>query len=296
MKTRLALALVGLAPMLAPGLALAQWSDTLECYPAGQINGPGGWRAWDNVPGVAGVISTAQARSGANSMEITSPTDAIQQFEDITAGQWRCTAWVYVPSTATGVPWFIMLNTYNDLGPYNWSVQLSIDTDLNIISEVDTTVRPLHTPQTIVEDQWAEIRVDFDLDADAVTAWYNELQVTTGPWKRDAASTLTFQCLDLWGNLGGPIYYDDLSVQRLPLCPADLTGTAIAGQPGYGVSNGVLNNDDFFYYLGQFAAGNVGVADRTTSAIPGSPGYGVPNCVINNDDFFYFLALFAAGC
>ncbi|MCA9287429.1 MAG: hypothetical protein KDA05_02525 [Phycisphaerales bacterium] len=79
-------------------------------------------------------------------------------------------------------------------------------------------------------------------------------------------------------------------------CRPDLTTTAIAGSPGYGVPNGTLNNDDFFYYLGQFAAGNVAVCDLTTFAVPGSPGYGVPNGVLNNDDFFFYLALFAAGC
>ncbi|MEZ6235815.1 MAG: GC-type dockerin domain-anchored protein [Phycisphaerales bacterium] len=79
-------------------------------------------------------------------------------------------------------------------------------------------------------------------------------------------------------------------------CEPDLTTGAIAGQPGYGVPNGVLNNDDFFYYLAQFAAGNLAVADLTTGAIAGQPGYGVPNGVLNNDDFFYYLAIFAAGC
>ena len=79
-------------------------------------------------------------------------------------------------------------------------------------------------------------------------------------------------------------------------CAPDLTTGAIAGQPGYGAPNGVLNNDDFFYYLAQFAAGNVAVADLTTGAIAGQPGYGVPNGIINNDDFFYYLAIFAAGC
>ena len=34
----------------------------------------------------------------------------------------------------------------------------------------------------------------------------------------------------------------------------------------------------------------------TTTAIPGSPGYGVPNGILNNDDFFYFLSQFAVGC
>ena len=80
-----------------------------------------------------------------------------------------------------------------------------------------------------------------------------------------------------------------------PACRPDLTTGAVPGQPGYGVPDGTLNNDDFFYYLAQFAAGNVAVADMTTTAVPGSAGYGVPNGVINNDDFFFYLSIFAAG-
>lgn len=79
-------------------------------------------------------------------------------------------------------------------------------------------------------------------------------------------------------------------------CVPDLTAGAIPGQAGYGAPNGVVNNDDFFYYTAQFAAGNLAVADLTTTAIPGSVGYGVPNGVISNDDFFYYLMVFSAGC
>ncbi len=85
-------------------------------------------------------------------------------------------------------------------------------------------------------------------------------------------------------------------VAQAPKCPADLTAAAIPGTPGYGQPNGTVNNDDFFYYLAQFAAGNALVADMTTTAIPGSAGYGIPNAAVNNDDFFYYLALFAAPC
>ncbi|MEZ6234985.1 MAG: GC-type dockerin domain-anchored protein [Phycisphaerales bacterium] len=81
-----------------------------------------------------------------------------------------------------------------------------------------------------------------------------------------------------------------------PSCVPDLTTGAVPGQPGYGVANGVVNNDDFFYYLAQFAGGNAAVCDLTTGAVPGQPGYGVPNGVLNNDDFFYYLIVFAAGC
>ncbi len=82
----------------------------------------------------------------------------------------------------------------------------------------------------------------------------------------------------------------------LSTCRPDLTTGAIPGLPGYGTPNGTLNNDDFFYYLSQFAAGNLAVADLTNGAVPGTPGYGVPNGTLNNDDFFYYLTLFAAGC
>ncbi|MEZ6233179.1 MAG: GC-type dockerin domain-anchored protein [Phycisphaerales bacterium] len=81
-----------------------------------------------------------------------------------------------------------------------------------------------------------------------------------------------------------------------PSCEPDLTTGAIPGAPGYGTPNGILNNDDFFYYLNEFAAGNIPVCDLTTGAVAGQPGYGVPNGVLNNDDFFYYLAIFAEGC
>ncbi|MEZ6235585.1 MAG: GC-type dockerin domain-anchored protein [Phycisphaerales bacterium] len=80
------------------------------------------------------------------------------------------------------------------------------------------------------------------------------------------------------------------------VCRPDLTTTAVAGTPGYGVPDGILNTNDFFYYLAQFAAGNLAVADLTASAVAGTPGYGVPNGVLSNDDFFFYLVLYAAGC
>ncbi|MCA9288025.1 MAG: hypothetical protein KDA05_05540, partial [Phycisphaerales bacterium] len=73
-------------------------------------------------------------------------------------------------------------------------------------------------------------------------------------------------------------------------CRPDLSGSAVAGAPGYGVPNGVVSNDDFFFYLQLFAASDLR-ADLTTTAIVGQPGYGVPDGVLQNDDFFYYLTL-----
>ena len=111
-----------------------------------------------------------------------------------------------------------------------------------------------------------------------------------------AGVLLTLTLEDITTVLNGTLTLAAGGQAVLPTCTPDLTTGAIAGQPGYGTPNGVLNNEDFFYYLGQFAAGNLAVADLTTGAIAGQPGYGVPNGVLNNEDFFYYLALFAAGC
>jgi len=123
------------------------------------------------------------------------------------------------------------------------------------------------------------------------------------PWPNLAGSHVASPGAPLYPE---PLYYNGnlfsegwrigFETYMLPECRADITRTAIPGAIGYGVPNGTLNNEDFFYYTAQFAAGNMAVADLTTAAIAGQAGFGVPNRVITNDDFFYYLMLFNAGC
>ncbi|MCB9841592.1 MAG: PQQ-dependent sugar dehydrogenase [Phycisphaeraceae bacterium] len=130
--------------------------------------------------------------------------------------------------------------------------------------------------------------------------------IPAGPAAPPGPSVFLFDMGDNLTSFGegpdGELYYTDQNSGQLwkivavACSDADLTNGAVPGQPGYGVPNGVLTNDDFFYYLAQFAAGNVAVADLTTGAVAGQPGYGVPNGVITNDDFFYYLTIFGAGC
>lgn len=87
-------------------------------------------------------------------------------------------------------------------------------------------------------------------------------------------------------------------------CRVDLTSGAIPGAPGYGVPNGIVNNDDFFYYVNAYAtrlgcAGSVycpSPPDMTSVWPPGSSGYGQLDGVLTLDDFYYYLSLFATGC
>ncbi len=79
-------------------------------------------------------------------------------------------------------------------------------------------------------------------------------------------------------------------------CPVDLTTLSTPGSQFYGQPDGIVDREDFFYFLDQLALANLAVADLTTNAIPTLPGFGVPNGVLNNDDFFYYLLKYAEGC
>ncbi|MBX3365005.1 MAG: hypothetical protein KF866_09590 [Phycisphaeraceae bacterium] len=79
-------------------------------------------------------------------------------------------------------------------------------------------------------------------------------------------------------------------------CPADFSGASDPNDPDYGIPDGQVDASDFFYYLDQFAAGNLAVADLTGSSDPNDPAYGVPDGQIDATDFFYFLDIFVVGC
>jgi MYXO-CTERM domain-containing protein len=68
----------------------------------------------------------------------------------------------------------------------------------------------------IVYDQWVEIRVDFDLDADTVDAYYNGAMIATGSWTSGSYPTLAFANVDLYAPHGEPVFYDDLSLVPTP--------------------------------------------------------------------------------
>ena len=76
-------------------------------------------------------------------------------------------------------------------------------------------------------------------------------------------------------------------------CPMPGMNYTQALVPGYRIV--AKSADGSFIYLTD-ASGNLAVCDMTSTAVTGQPGYGVSNGVLNNDDFFYYLALFAGGC
>lgn len=88
-------------------------------------------------------------------------------------------------------------------------------------------------------------------------------------------------------------YFVNASLAR---CAPDLTGSSDPNDPTYGQPDGILDAADFFYFLDQFAAGNLAAADLSGSTDPNDPGYGNPDGVLDAADFFFYLDAFAEGC
>ncbi len=197
--------LFGLVLILAAA-ASAQWSENFDSYTAGSgIYGQGGWTCWGDDPAYDAYVSAAQSKSAPNSIEIISTSDAVQEF-NITSGDWVISAWHYIPSTATGQQFFILL-TYYEGSSSDWALQLKFDNDIGQMS-----VEEGSGLVDIVDDQWVEVKVEIMLAANTQNIYYNGTFVETIPWS-PSSGILEFDALDLFSDGGDSIFWDDIVVE-----------------------------------------------------------------------------------
>jgi hypothetical protein len=272
------------ALLMAAGTASAQWSENFDSYAAGSLGTQGGWDGWDGSTGAYGTVTTDQARSAPNSMAAAGGTDAVQQFNPpVDAGQWTFTGHVYVPGSIDDNTYWILQNLYtHDGGSYRWTVQVVMDPINGSVNEdmaefygdgVDDGFNYL----ALIQDQWVEIRSEFDFDNDYVETYYGGQLLSWGEIDYDPGLTgieyIQVQNLDLYGPQAVAAYHDDLSFNQ-------------GGDPcldGYANCNGdgAVNTVDFLCYLQLYSAGNI-AADCN----------GDNN--VNTQDFLCFLGLWSA--
>jgi uncharacterized repeat protein (TIGR01451 family) len=204
---------------LYDGVLNPGWADNFDSYPTGfQLHGQGGWKGWDNVPGAGALTSNVQAQSTPNSVAVVGATDLTHPYSGYTSGAWTYTAYQYIPLSFSGTTYFILLNTYNDGGPNNWSLQMSFDSGTNLV----TNDGPVGGTLPMIIGQWVEIRVEIDLDADTQSVYYGGDLLFTGSWTEgmSGGGVLNIANVDLFANGASVVYYDDISLSPTadPIC------------------------------------------------------------------------------
>ncbi len=203
------------------------WFEDFDAYPLGSgMHGQGGWKGWDDNPVGDAVVSNAQAHGAPQSVDIAGPSDLVHEFCGYTSDDWTHTAWMYVPGDfqSGGAQdrgsYFVLLNTYNDGGPYNWSVQLRADSDTGTF--IRDGVNPTSLP--LITDRWVKVEVDISLSANLYRVYYGGTELgiaeswTAGVFG-GGGGVLEIAAVDLFANGSTSVYWDDLSVR--PLIPRE---------------------------------------------------------------------------
>ena len=215
---------VGIALALAVPAQAGPYFDDFEGYAVGSnVHGQGGWEGWDGDANAGALVSDVQAFSGAKSVNVTGGSDLVKPFTGVAGGQWTFSVKQFVPSTSTGTPYVILMNSYP--ANKNWSVQIEQNTATGQAAEVDgkgSGTLPF------VKDQWADWRFFIDLTQNNVEGWYNGKLLTTHTWQTDGINE--FQAVDLFANGSGPVFYDDVRLDSGFVIPEPGTiGLALLG-------------------------------------------------------------------
>lgn len=211
------LVIVGLS-----SVASAVFTEDFDGYATGsQLHGQGGWKGWDNDPTWSAPTSALHSVSPNNSAEIGGWSDLVHEF-NVAGGVWQLSIMQFIPDGSTGQNYFILLNEYNDGGPYDWSVQLNFDLTAGLVIS-DFALLPINY------DQWVELKFDIDLNANTVYEYYGGDLLSSHQWDDDASNTIG--AIDLYSEGASPVYYDDFRL--IPPIPAP--GAMLLGSIGVGL-------------------------------------------------------------
>ncbi len=211
---------------VAPPVAAA-WRDRFEAYENGSgMHGQGAWKGWDNDPAFDAYVTDVQADSGLKSVDIAADADLVHTFTDTDSGQWVFSAWQYIPGDFTSGSgpldpgtYFLLLNTYNDGGPYHWSVQCVADSNDGLMKvSYGNGQNTIDVPY--ITDRWVEIQALIDLDADWTQVYYDDELIAEYSWTGGiyggGGGAANITAVDLFANDSSSVYYDDVTLAPDP--------------------------------------------------------------------------------
>ncbi len=183
------------------------------------------WTTWSEAPGTGedAYISDEQALSGSNSVKIdaaSNVSDLILIMNDYTEGAFEVELNMYVPTGGHG---YYNLQKSTTPGE-EWAFQLDLPADGTAIVDAGGFGA---AEFTFAFDQWLDLLVRVDLDADWATFYYNGTMIIEYQWSlgTDGVEGLhTLGGMNVYANGVDALFYiDDLDVR--PIAPTrDITG------------------------------------------------------------------------
>jgi hypothetical protein len=213
------------------------WSDNFDSYTAGSLlGGQGGWFPWGDNPDANANVSNAQSHSPSNSVDITGGCDMVHQWDNVNYGNCTFRVWTFVPSDFEGSSYIILLSLYAG-DSSKWDLQIHFNPDTSMLEDYDSTNA---TPYVI--NGWGEVRIEIDFVHDWQDVYYNDVLWLSKSWTNGTSGqgVLALNAVDLYGESGTTVYYDDISVwgMQAPAQP-ELEIGPITG--GFGVKSTVKN-------------------------------------------------------
>ncbi|HOC43161.1 MAG TPA: hypothetical protein PKJ99_09115 [Thermoanaerobaculales bacterium] len=220
MKVRwFVLGVVAAVALALPATVQAQvFYDDFDSYAAGStIIGQGGWQGWAGGTASNATVVNTFFHSSPNSLAVSGGCDVVQTWGGITSGLWYAKAWTYVPSTQTGDMFFILLNTYDGAcagsTDCNWSVQVDLcaagcnnGTPGYVVNLGGSDV-PGTGMAPLITNQWVELVVEINLDANTYTVYYDGVAFDSQTWTTTGLQAI--QCMDLYSDASSESYMDD---------------------------------------------------------------------------------------
>jgi hypothetical protein len=144
-------------------------------------------------------------------VEIANASDLVHEYANITSGIWTYKTWQYIPSSLNGQTYFILMNQYDDAGTtLNWSTEVMFDgaTDLLVNDGITGGSLPIQY------DQWVEIQVTIDMNANTQQFYYGGSLLFQGSWTEEVSGggIRNLAAVDLFANSATAVYYDDMSL------------------------------------------------------------------------------------
>ncbi len=201
------------------------WSDDFEAYNVlDGLSTQSAWQTWNLDPRVDALVVMDQARSGDRSVRIAGDngpfvdTDLIMRFNNVERGRWTLTLWQYVPSWQSGNSYILLLSKYSPNGHQEWLSQIHVNAATGMIT-VDFDGRAL----PLIVDAWVELRVEMNVEANALAVFYGGEELMTGPLCNGMSCPPEppFAAFDLYANFTNSVYYDDGSLSAGRCCTGD---------------------------------------------------------------------------